>query len=152
MDNTKQDIIGYFDILQQEYFQNEIRRKIYPNASDKAYYEAVMERKAVKIKDIAAKNSFLSIFNSEIKRNEYITLVYKPKGLPYFGKSQSNKDVNHYFASGSLVKVYSSEGDDIQNYKLGNIRFHNVTTASVEVILKDGNVVERSRTLVTRVL
>lgn len=152
MVSNKQNIIGYLEALQVEYLISEIRRKIYPSPSDKRFYERVMLRKEDKIKDIATKNTLLSIFNSEIVRNEYIGKLYNVKGLPNFGKYQTKEDIINYYSINSIVKVYDSPNSDMYDFQTGTIIKYDNRKLFVTVYMSDNNTRIVSSGLVTRIM
>ena len=148
----RQNILEYYNSLQFEYFVAEIRRKVYTTPSDKRHYTKVMKLKEDKIKDIAVKNSFKSIFNSEETRNEFISRVYPTKGMPSFGKYLKKDDAINYYSKNSTAKMYNSSDDAIENFKVVTIVEYDVDTDIVQVQGDDENILTLKSQLVTRFL
>lgn len=89
----------YFLVIQKEYLIAEFRRRIYYSPKDKAYYQRVMEHKALKIKDIAKRNCLDTIFDNPKKLEEVRNDLFDEMGKPKFEMSPS--DVDNYYAIGN---------------------------------------------------
>lgn len=88
----------YFLLVQKEYIQAELRRKIYPNAKDKRYYLKVMNFKKEKIEDISERCKLKNIFNSKEKLQEVKEGLFTPEGVPTFLEAH---ELAHYYFKGS---------------------------------------------------
>ena len=135
-------ITEYLRVLQIEYIQNEIRKKIY-SKKNKDYYKKVLQFKEEKIKDIGHKNTLPTIFDDEILRNEFIELVYSRIGYPTF---LTEEELSYYFARQCEVKIV--ENDVVS---IGHIIDYDATERVVE-IFTDGKTLKVDRSRVTRLL
>ena len=106
-------IYDFLEVLQSEYIQAELRRKIYRKDKDKKYYQRVMDKKKIKIEDLANRNGLPSIFTSKEKLEKVKDALYNhgetyPK---FFYKDDVErlelefKDFINYYSRGSEVKV-----------------------------------------------
>lgn len=126
----------YFEQLQLEYIQAEVRKKIYPSPSDKCYYEKVMKGKKEKINDLAIRNSLKSIFNDNNLKIEKYKLFFNETGLPnFFYKNKEDKeiigdkDIRNYYMVESEVKVK----DLNNNEKIGKIYSVSFSTKTANI-------------------
>jgi len=108
MNNKEKDrdlsVLELFEKLQEEYYINQIRKKIYPVLKDKRYYERVMGHKEEKIRDISDKNKLDSIFTSSEVEKEFRNKVYPDMGPPTF-RGSNVTDVENYYMMNSDVRV-----------------------------------------------
>lgn len=106
-------ILSYFNILQIEYLQAELRSKIYPKKKDKKYWgERVMEGKKTTIEEIAERNNIPSIFTDETMLREFQKKIYRDKSYPLFTyrdqeqkEQQEYLDLKYYYYVGSEVRI-----------------------------------------------
>lgn len=92
-------VAEYFDVIQQEYYIAEFRKKIYYNPKDKRYYGRVMGHKAEKIKDIAERNHLDSIFTSDRKAAEIRGSLFDVTGRPRFDMTDADRE--NYYSTGN---------------------------------------------------
>lgn len=92
-------VAEYFNVIQQEYYIAEFRKKIYYSPKDKRYYGRVMEHKREKIQDIAQRNHLDSIFTSSTKAAEIRATLFDGMGRPCF--NMTAEDRNNYYAPGN---------------------------------------------------
>lgn len=97
------DLMEFLEILQYEYFQCEVKKKINPSPADKRYYQKVMVGKERKIKDIAKRNGLESIFSSEKVREKFYDMVYK-KGRAIPEVKFTAKELDYYYSIGASFK------------------------------------------------
>ena len=118
-------LYDFLEVLQKEYLQAELRKKIYRKDKDKKFYQRVMDKKRVKIDDLATRNKFSSIFTSDEKMSELKNNLYN-NGDSYpdfFYKNDIErlelefKDFINYYSRGSEVRVDIEGGDQ----KVGKI-------------------------------
>ncbi len=109
-------ILDFFEKLQEEYLLYELRTKIYPSKIDKDKYHEVLDYKQEKIEDIADKNELLSIFNSDVKREEVEKRFYNEFGNPL---GLSGRDKYFYYFLGSDFS-YRGRGVKLVSYDLEN--------------------------------
>lgn len=105
-------ILEYYEILQMEYLNAELRKKIYSRLKDKNYWAKVMDGKKETIIKLAEKNSLPSIFSDDTMLREFQKKLYKDIGAPNFiYKDEKNRqeqeywDLIYYFAKSSDVRV-----------------------------------------------
>jgi hypothetical protein len=131
----------YFEQLQLEYIQAEVRKKIYPSLSDKSFYKRVMEGKKEKIEDLAIRNNLKSIFNNENVKVEKYKLFFNESGLPnFFYRSDQDKTINsdkdkrYYYMVGSEVRVKDLENKE----KIGKIDSVSFSTQTASIEFEEG--------------
>jgi len=94
----------FLDILQKEYFVNEIKYKIYNHKLDRNHYKKVMGYKQEKIENISKVLGGVStIFNDDETHEQYRSEVYPKMGLPNFDLSPL--DYEKYYAEDTDVIV-----------------------------------------------
>ena len=62
----------------------ELRKKIYPSTSDKAFYQKVMDGKKRKIEDIALRNKLKTIFNDSQLKIVFYQQIHPQFNFPKF--------------------------------------------------------------------
>lgn len=146
----------FFDQLQLEYIQAELRKKIYPSLSDKNYYERVMKGKKEKIDDIAIRNSLKSIFTDKETKIEKYQVIYNKMGLPNFiYKNEQDKLINedkdkkYYYMIGSEVKVKTLNSEEERIGKIDSVSF---ITSSAIIDFEDDDMNIFDLKLITRIL
>jgi hypothetical protein len=107
-----QSHLEFFNALQIEFLQAEIRHKIYPRLKDKDYWKRVMDGKRKTIDEFSERNKIPSIFTDEAMRREFESKVYRDQSYPLFTyKNEQNKqeqefyDLRYYYYPGSEVRV-----------------------------------------------
>ena len=123
-------MLEFFDQLQEEYYINQLRKKIYPEIKDRKYYERVMGHKKERILDIADKNKLPSIFSSKEVEDEIRVKVYPEMGAPTI-RNSNMVDMENYYMVGSDVRV-TIEGEN----KIGKIEECNLDKDIIYVKLK----------------
>lgn len=105
-------ILDYFENLQVEYIQADLRHKIYPKLKDKAYWNRVKEGKKATIIKLSEKNSIPSIFSDDTMLRDFEKRVYRDVSYPIFTyrdeqheMEQSYLDLRWYYNQGSDVRV-----------------------------------------------
>lgn len=107
----KQSVYEFFQTLQVEWIVADLRSRIYPQPSDKAFWTKVKEGKKQIIENIAEKNFLPTIFvDSEMKR-ALENKVYRDKGVPSFLYKDDNQqriqeplDLTYYYAKDADVR------------------------------------------------
>lgn len=109
-------ILDFFESLQVEYIQADLRHKIYPKLKDKAYWGRVKEGKKQTIEKLAEKNSLPSIFTDIEMLRAFEKRVYRDVSYPTFTYRDDNHrmeqeyyDLRYYYNQGADVRV-DSEG------------------------------------------
>lgn len=112
-----QSLYEYLECLQLEYITCELRKKVYFKRKDKSYYSKTMDRKKIKIEDIAERNHLPTIFNDDKIKEGMYSLVYKEHGYPEFIYNSEEdkvefleKDKENYYLKGSEVRVLMEDG------------------------------------------
>lgn len=107
-----QSILEFFNNLQLEYIQADIRHKIYPRLKDKTYWKKVMDGKKETIEKLANRNRIPSIFSDEAMLKEFESKVYQTHSYPLFTyRDEQNKqeqgfyDLQYYYYAGADVRV-----------------------------------------------
>lgn len=113
-------IMDFFDNLQEEYYINELRSRIYPSPIDKKYYKKVMGFKKEKIEDIAHKNSINCIFSSEELAEKFRKRVY-PQGNILNFRGIIQQDIDFYYMEEADVRVKIDENNEIGKIKDRNL-------------------------------
>jgi len=150
-------IIDLFERLQIEYVVCETRAKLYPHIKDKLYWNKLKDYKRGKIMDIALRNKFDTIFDSEDVKAEIYAIVYPDKGMPNFiykddeqrygdGKHDGLEflDKVYYYAPNSTVK-YTDEK------LIGTIDLFDEENDIVSIKAKDGQITKHNISEVTRI-
>lgn len=111
-----QSLFEYFESLQLEYVQAELRKKIYITRKHRNFQEKLMGRKKVKIEDIAQRNNLPSIFNNRDEYERFYNRIYNADRYPdfvYANEEQREefqvRDFESYYNPSSEVKVMEDE-------------------------------------------
>ncbi len=99
--------IDYLDILQQEYFLNMLKSKIYLKFNDRLYYKKVMSYKKEKILNLSEKNFLPNIFSDESLFKKYRANIFPKQGLP--NVRLNRKEIDQYYSTGSDVRIDTEE-------------------------------------------
>ena len=150
-----QRTLDFFNSLQLEYIQADIRTKIYPRLKDKAFWAKVKSGKKETIDKLADRNRIPSIFTDESMMKDFESKVYRDQSYPLFTyKDEKNKqeqefyDLKYYYYSGSDVRVSEYGEQKIGRISKEFIPFvHNAVTVSV-----NGKETQYSISSVTRIL
>lgn len=144
----KLDVVTYYDELQREYIESEIREKIYPYDKHKKHYQELMKIKRVKIEDIAMRNNLKSIFNDKKTHAQFIKLIYPSMGMPKFKRFQKF-DMQNFYEVGRKAKAHISERES--EYKVGTISNVDLDNrvATIEI---DGSTTNIPLKFVTRII
>lgn len=111
-----------FEILQEEYIVCELRSKIYPECIrnkkgeevfPREYWKSLMEKKKVKIVDLAKRNGLFSIFDDKRVMMDFYKRIIPEVGFPKFIYKDDHQrllqekwDIHNYYNKGESVKVY----------------------------------------------
>lgn len=106
-------ILDFYQTLQIEFIQADLRTKIYPKLKDKHYWgEKVREGKRATIEKLATRNNLPSIFTDESMLRDFEKKVYRDVSYPLFTYrdqnhqlEQSYYDLKYYYNLGSDVRV-----------------------------------------------
>lgn len=116
-------ISEFFEVLQKEYICAEIRSRIF-SKTHSHYWKKVMVGKKDKIQDIATRNRFSSIFDTQEEYNRLFSKVVPEWGMPefmYVSTQQFEKlnkwDKLFFFSKGCEVKVLQEDG----SYLIGEV-------------------------------
>lgn len=108
-------VVELFEILQREYIVCELRAKIYPLDKHKDYWKDLMEKKKIKIIDIAKKNALFSIFDDKRIKMDYDKKIMPDLGFPNFIYKddaqrllQEKWDIHNYYLPQTTVTVYDT--------------------------------------------
>ena len=156
MENIKTrdlSLYDFFSKLQEEYVCAEVRKKIYTKPKDKGYWQRVMDGKAIKIKDIALRNSLPSIFTSEsLKEKVYYRIINK-QGFPNFVyKNEAERleieflDFVNYYRQGCEFKL------DVDGDEICTLTYINTSTKEGKIKLKSGLEKDCELSVLTRIL
>lgn len=111
-------ILDFFENLQVEYLQADLRHKIYPKLKDKAYWNRVKEGKRATIEKLAEKNSLPSIFTDEAMLRAFEKRVYREVSYPIFNyRDEKNRmeqeyyDIYFYYLKGADVRIDTERGE-----------------------------------------
>lgn len=151
--SRKQTVYEFFQTLQIEWIVADLRSRIYPQSSDKAFWSKVKQGKQVIIENIAEKNLLPTIFtDSEMKRALENT-VYREKGVPKFlyknedhERIQKPLDLAYYYAKETDVR-FEVFGDQ----KVGKVKSY-IPFASTIVVAYDDQEISLPVDEVTRVI
>ena len=142
--NRNLNIADYLFELQREYFECEIRAKIYHKQKDKAYYRRCQEGKKTIIDNIAFKNKLPTIFNDKDTELKFINLVYPSEigGMAHF-KNETEDDIINYYSINNPCRVEK---------QTGIIKHIDFKKKIVSVYFKDDSIKEYSFSQVARIL
>lgn len=120
-----QSLFDYLTILQKEYVQIELRKRIYTRDKDKEFFTRVLKHKGDKIKDISSRNNLYSIFDIDGHVKNQLRKDLVPEyGIPNFlytdeeqRREFEEKDFKHYFSETSEVKILIG----MSEYSVGRI-------------------------------
>jgi hypothetical protein len=106
-------ILDFYENLQIEYIQADLRHKIYPRLKDKAYWQRVKEGKKATIEKLSAKNNDLpSIFTDTEMLRAFEKRVYRDVSFPIFTYRDENHkmeqeyyDLKYYYNIASDVRI-----------------------------------------------
>lgn len=137
--SRKQTVYEFFQTLQVEWIVADLRSRIYPQVSDKAYWTKVKDGKRVIIDNIAEKNFLPTIFvDSEMKR-ALENKVYRDKGIPSFmykdedhERIQKPLDLTYYYAKGVDVR-FELYGEQ----RVGKVKSYVPFAATITVTFED---------------
>ena len=153
--NRNLSIYKFFEQLQSEFIQAELRKKIYPKLKDKNYYERVMSGKKDKVNSIAERNNIPSIFTSPDEKKRLYKETYGDGGYPNFTyRDEAHRlecetlDRIHYYATGAEVRIMVNE-----TVKVGEIVSVNHEKGVISILIKgDTKPTSFSKELATRIL
>lgn len=104
-------ILDFFENLQIEYIQADLRHKIYPKLKDKAYWGKVKEGKKATIEKLAEKNSLPSIFSDEMMLRTFEKRVYRDISYPLFTYRDENHKMEQEYYD---LKYYYNQNADVR--------------------------------------
>ncbi len=104
--------LDFYETLQVEYIQADLRHKIYPKLKDKAFWGRVAGGKKETIEKLSERNSLPSIFTDPAMLREFQKKVYCDQGFPAFRykndqdeQDQGYRDLQFYYLQGAEVRV-----------------------------------------------
>ena len=99
-----QSKISFLESLQKEYFECEIKSKIYLKQSDRNYYKRVMEHKKSKILNLSFNmGGVVNIFDSDNEFELVKRSVYPENNLPKF--DLTDVEIDYYYQVDSEIRV-----------------------------------------------
>jgi hypothetical protein len=105
-------ILDFYENLQIEYIQADLRHKIYPKLKDKAYWGRVKEGKKATIEKLSSKNNDLpSIFSDVDMLRAFEKRVYRDISYPLFTYRDDNHRLEQEFYD---IKFYYNQGADVR--------------------------------------
>lgn len=111
-------ILDFFENLQIEYIQADLRHKIYPKLKDKSYWQRVKEGKKATIEKLAEKNSLPSIFSDTEMLRAFEKRVYRDVSYPVFTYRDENHKMEQEYYD---LKYYYNQGSDVRIDQDGTI-------------------------------
>jgi hypothetical protein len=104
-------ILDFYENLQVEFIQADLRHKIYPKLKDKAYWGRVKEGKRATIEKLAEKNMLPSIFTDESMLRQFEKRVYRDVSYPLFTYRDENHKMEQEYYD---LKYYYNQGADVR--------------------------------------
>lgn len=146
--------LEFFEILQIEWLNAELRHKIYPRLKDKKFWEKVLNGKKVTIEKIAEKNFGLpTIFTDENLRRDLEKKVYRDTTYPTFiYRNEEHKleqeyyDMLYYYNKGTNVRCFIYE-----DVKIGKVVSYKPFETFITVLV-DGKEEKLPTSKVARIL
>jgi len=111
-------LLEFFEILQLEWIQADLRHKVYPRPKDKLYWKRVMDGKKVNIETLGQRNQLPTIFSDSGMHIDLQKKVYRENSYPIFSYrdhdhelEQSYYDLKYYYNLGADVRIKTENGD-----------------------------------------
>lgn len=144
----------YFETLQLEWIQADLRFKIYPSMKDKKYWTKVKDGKGETIHRLAERYHLPTIFTDNDMLRNFEKKVYREESYPLFTyKDEQQKADQEYFD----LLYYYSVGETVRceffgEIRIGTIKKYEPFDELIEVEFDDKVVEKISVAKVTRIL
>jgi hypothetical protein len=137
MTDRKFTVLEYLEILKDEWWINNLRRKIYPDPIDKRHYSVVSNLKKSRIIKISNRYGIGNIFEDpEMMKALNKKFTNKGGGLPMFDGITST-DIENYYAPESIVRCFFGFEKRVPIIKMGKVIKFDIFSQNVQVRFED---------------
>jgi hypothetical protein len=128
--------LEYLQVLVDEWWINNLRRKITPSSKDKKYFNKVCALKKARIIEICDRNEMPSIFSDKELMKSLNKKFNGKGGMPIF-TGATETDEENYYAVDKEVRCFYGFEDDKPIIKTGLIKFFDKDNGKVLVKFND---------------
>jgi hypothetical protein len=117
--SRNQSTYEFFETLQVEYLNAELRVKIYPKLKDKEYWKKVCEGKKATILDIANRNRLPTVFDDDQLEQALKQRIYRNESYPIFVyRNEDHKNNQEYYD----LLYYYNKGAEVRFEYFGEVK------------------------------
>ena len=131
--------LEYVRVLEEEWWVNNLRRKIYPGFKDKKRFSRISSLKKARIIEISERNELPHIFNDNDMMRELNKRYSVNGGCPVFPDRNEEDVINYYNINSDVRCFYGFNEDNKPIIKIGKIVGFDQLGGTVEVNTDNSN-------------